>query len=76
MLELVNATQNCDATGLRNVRGIAFKNERKTLVTRPRGFSEDLDSLPFPSRELFDNQAYKDYYSRKFGYTTTSVITA
>lgn len=76
MLELVNATQNCDATGLRNVRGIAFKNEGKTLVTHPRGFLEDLDNLPFPSRELFDNQAYKDYYSRKFGYTTTSVITS
>jgi len=45
-------------------------------VTSPRGFIKNLDDVPFPSRELFDNQAYKSYYSRNFGYTTTSIITS
>jgi anaerobic magnesium-protoporphyrin IX monomethyl ester cyclase len=35
-----------------------------------------LDSIPFPSRELFDNEAYKDYYKKHFGYTTTSIMTS
>ncbi len=75
-LELVNAIQNGDPAELGKVRGIAFKNKDKTVSTPTRGFLEDLDSLPFPARELFDNQAYKDYYSKKFGYTTTSLITS
>ena len=74
MLELVHTVQ--EGTSLMNVRGIAFKEEGRMSVTPPRSFIRDLDSVPFPSRETFDNQAYKDYYSRKFGYTTTSIITS
>lgn len=74
MLELVHTVQ--EGTSLKNVRGIAFKEEGRMSVTPPRSFIRDLDSVPFPSRETFDNQAYKDYYSRKFGYTTTSIITS
>lgn len=74
MLELVHTVQ--EGTSLMNVRGIAFKEEGRMSVTPPRSFIRDLDSVPFPSRETFGNQAYKDYYSRKFGYTTTSIITS
>lgn len=35
-----------------------------------------MDSIPFPARELFDNQSYKDYYLKRFGYTLTSIITS
>jgi len=74
MLELVRAVQS--GTGLMNVRGIAFKEKGEVKSTSPRSFIENLDDVPFPSRELFDNQAYKSYYSRNFGYTTTSIITS
>lgn len=74
MLELVRAVQ--DGISLSNVHGIAFNEKGRVKVTPARGFIEDLDSVPFPSREMFDNQAYKDYYSKNFGYTTTSVITS
>lgn len=74
MLELVRAVQR--GTSLMNVRGIAFKEKGEVKVTSPRSFIENLDDVPFPSRELFDNQAYKSYYSRNFGYTTTSIITS
>lgn len=76
MLELVNAIQNDDTAKLSKVEGISFKDHGKMVITPARDFLEDLDCLPFPARELFDNQAYKDYYSSKFGYTTTSVITS
>jgi anaerobic magnesium-protoporphyrin IX monomethyl ester cyclase len=36
----------------------------------------DLDSIPFPARELFDNDAYKDYCSSHFGQTITSMISS
>jgi anaerobic magnesium-protoporphyrin IX monomethyl ester cyclase len=74
MLELVRAIQKGE--GLANVSGIAFKEKGEVRFTPARDFVENLDSVPFPSREMFDNPAYKDYYSKNFGYTTTSVITS
>ena len=46
------------------------------MNTGPREFIEELDSLAFPSRELFDNEAYKKYYLDQFGYSTSSMITS
>jgi anaerobic magnesium-protoporphyrin IX monomethyl ester cyclase len=74
MLELVNHKNG--NTRLSKIRGIAYKDKGKTKFTEPRPLIENLDAIPFPNRALFDNQAYKDYYSKKFGYTTTSVITS
>ena len=74
MLELVQAIQKGE--GLANVSGIAFKEKGEVRFTPARDFLKNLDSVPFPSREMFDNPAYKDYYSKNFGYTTTSVITS
>jgi anaerobic magnesium-protoporphyrin IX monomethyl ester cyclase len=74
MLELVHATQA--GTSFTNVRGIAYKEKGEVRLTCPQNFMEDLDAVPFPSREMFDNQSYKSYYSRNFGYTTTSIITS
>lgn len=74
MLELVRAVQN--HTSLAKVNGITFKNSGQVRFTGARGFIRDLDTVPFPSREMFDNQAYKRYYAKRFGYTTTSVMTS
>jgi anaerobic magnesium-protoporphyrin IX monomethyl ester cyclase len=74
MLELVQAIQKGE--GLANVSGIAFKEKGEVRFTPARDFLKNLDSVPFPSREMFDNSAYEDYYSKNFGYTTTSVITS
>jgi anaerobic magnesium-protoporphyrin IX monomethyl ester cyclase len=74
MLDLVQATEN--HSGFDDVRGVVFKREGKVTVTAPRSFIENLDMIPFPSRELFDNEAYKNYYSRNFGYSTTALITS
>jgi anaerobic magnesium-protoporphyrin IX monomethyl ester cyclase len=58
------------------VKGIAYKDRGEVRFASPRGFVEDLDCLPFPSRNLFDNEAYKRYYAKRFGYTTTPLITS
>jgi anaerobic magnesium-protoporphyrin IX monomethyl ester cyclase len=62
--------------GLANIEGIAYKLNGKIKFTKPRGFIKNLDTMPFPARELFDNEAYKNYYSKRFGYTITSLMTS
>lgn len=58
------------------VSGIAYKDNGMVRLTSPRKQVEDLDHLPFPSRDLFDNEAYKQYYLRRFGYSISPLITS
>ncbi len=76
MLEIVlEAFEQGDFSG---INGIVYKEKETNQIkhTPERHLIEDLDSIPFPSRELFDNQAYKKFYSEKFGYATTAVMTS
>ena len=44
---------------IRNVPGIAYLNDNGDLAINPRNdYIEDLDSLPFPARSLFDINKY------------------
>ena len=76
MLELVNQFESHSA--LSQIKGIAFKDKRTGQVRRtpPRGLVEDLNRLPPPSRNMFDNEAYQKYYDGKFGYKTTAIMTS
>jgi len=62
--------------GLWGVEGIAYKDNGELKFTSPRRHVEDLDSLPFPTRDLFDNDAYKRHYLRRFGYSISPLITS
>ncbi len=61
---------------LSDVKGLVFRKGNRFVNTGPRGFIEDLDILPSPTRELFDNESYKRYYINHFGYSTTAMITS
>ena len=74
MLELTEAVEN--GTNVESIPGIVFKTNGEIKYTSPRSFIGNLDRLPFPSRDMFDNEAYKHYYKSSFGYTTTSVMTS
>lgn len=76
MLEVVN--QFINGGDLSQVKGIVYreKNTGEIKKTSPRALAKNLDAFPSPSRELFDNDAYKKYYSKKFGYTTTAIMTS
>lgn len=76
MVELVNQFMN--GGDLSQVRGIAFRERTTGKLKRTplRDLIEDLDSLPHPSRGLFDNDTYKKYYSKKFGYKATAIMTS
>jgi radical SAM superfamily enzyme YgiQ (UPF0313 family) len=41
-----------------NVKGIAFKKNNKIILTPPREFIENLDSIPFPAWDLVDFKKY------------------
>ncbi len=58
------------------VNGIMYRDGGKLKVTAPRKYIADLDSVAFPARELFDNDAYKSYYAKRFGYTTSPLISS
>ena len=57
MLELVDAVSN--GADLEKVRGLTFKKGNEIIVTPDRPFTEDLNSLPFPARDLLPNHVYK-----------------
>jgi anaerobic magnesium-protoporphyrin IX monomethyl ester cyclase len=59
-----------------DVKGLVYQDGDRFVHTPPRAFVSDLDSLSFPTRSRFDNDAYKNYYRKNFHYTTTSMITS
>jgi anaerobic magnesium-protoporphyrin IX monomethyl ester cyclase len=80
MLELVQASQS--EADLSKVRGLCFRTKngettpgKLAVKTPPRPPIENLDSIPFPARDLYDNAAYQDYFMNRFGKKETSIIT-
>lgn len=73
-LEIVR--HHLDGNPWYNVQGIAFQDEGGNCrVTPVRPFEKDLDSLPFPARDLFPNKSYQHFWKTQHGYTVTSQIT-
>jgi magnesium-protoporphyrin IX monomethyl ester (oxidative) cyclase len=57
IVELTNALENGNLK-LMNIKGIAHKAGGKIVITNPRPFIEDLDSIPFPARHLLPMDIY------------------
>jgi anaerobic magnesium-protoporphyrin IX monomethyl ester cyclase len=47
-------------SNFRNVDGLGFNENGKTVLTEKRAFIEDLDSLPFPARHLLPMNIYNE----------------
>lgn len=75
MTDLARTHENGD---LSSVKGIWFNASSKgqERFTGEREFIQDLDRIPFPAREFFDNRSYMSYYAKHFRYTTTSIMTS
>jgi anaerobic magnesium-protoporphyrin IX monomethyl ester cyclase len=50
------------------------KIDVETISTPDRPFTKDLDSLPFPARQLLPNQSYIQFGKKKYGYSITTVM--
>lgn len=57
MVELTKAIKQ--KKPLKTVKGIAFRSGKKIVFTEPRPRITDLDSLPFPARDLLPNEKYR-----------------
>ncbi len=59
-LELINALEKhgFDKSVLTKIKGIAFKDNDKIIVTPNRPFIEDLNKLPWPARHLLPMDKY------------------
>ncbi|HSD58570.1 MAG TPA: radical SAM protein [Methanotrichaceae archaeon] len=60
---------------LRSIKGIAYRQDGRVVLTPKRELENDLDKIAFPARDLFPNQMYIDHWKKRFGYSTTTVIT-
>lgn len=57
-ITIVDLLQNMNQ--LNKVKGIAYKQNGKIIVTEPRELIQNLDVLPYPAYELFDIEKYVD----------------
>ncbi|MEM4716970.1 MAG: radical SAM protein [Candidatus Caldarchaeum sp.] len=49
-------------------------NGGHATFTGSRPLVKDLDTLPFPARDLLNHHAYQSYYRKNYGYTMTSMV--
>jgi anaerobic magnesium-protoporphyrin IX monomethyl ester cyclase len=62
-------------TSWEETKGIAFRKKDKQIQrTAPRPHNSDLDSIPFPARDLFPNAKYQWYWRTFHKYTVSSMI--
>ena len=52
VLELAGVLEHGKKADLKEVKGLGFVRNGEVVITSPRPFIEDLDSLPFPARHL------------------------
>ncbi len=59
IVELMTTLEKC--SDLSMVNGIVYRRNNSGFLTRPRGYIERLDELPFPSWDLIDIEEYAEY---------------
>jgi len=87
MLEIVTAFKKGE--DFSKINGIAYKERRgfshinqnedknnRIIFNPARPFIPNLDSIPLPARDLFENNQYMAYYRNTFGYAATSLMTS
>lgn len=65
------------ADSLADEPGVGFRDEDgRAIVNRPRPYIQDLDSLPFPARDLIDMDKYLDTWREQNGYSSLTLATS
>lgn len=74
LLEIANGVRdgNIDAA---SIKGIAYRDNGKTIRTMARPVLQDLDSLPLPAWDLADLNAYKQAWINSNGYFSINMTT-
>jgi len=53
---------------------LATLQRSELTLTAPRKRIRNLDSIPFPARDLYDHASYKAYYMENYGFTMTQMM--
>jgi anaerobic magnesium-protoporphyrin IX monomethyl ester cyclase len=58
----------------RTKNSLPGRSEGEISLSAKRPFEKNLDSLPFPARELLPNEQYIQYGKKKYGYSITTIM--
>jgi len=56
LLEIIESIES--GKSYDHIKGICYKQEQSAICTQSRSFIEDLDTIPFPARHLFDKRYF------------------
>jgi anaerobic magnesium-protoporphyrin IX monomethyl ester cyclase len=75
LMHHLTGRNGADLLSLKQIKGLRFLNEHGELESTPhRPPIDDMDSIPFPSRDLIDVDAYKQHWTAAHGYWSLSII--
>ncbi|MEN3039856.1 MAG: cobalamin-dependent protein, partial [Candidatus Kryptonium sp.] len=77
MLELANFYFKKDnfPDDIREIPGLRLRDENGNIIaTKHRELIQDLDSIPFPARDLVDMDDYRKAWKKKHGYWSLTII--
>ena len=72
--ELISKLENGD-TDIKNVEGLAFRENGEVLRTSSRQIVKELDSFPSPAWDLVDISSYKNIWMENNGYFSLNIAT-
>ncbi|MFH1454209.1 MAG: radical SAM protein [Armatimonadota bacterium] len=72
----LTALELANGLPLEEIKGLSFRKNGEIITTEHRPLIKDMDSIPFPARELLDMKYYHSYFpSRHVHERTTSIFT-
>jgi radical SAM superfamily enzyme YgiQ (UPF0313 family) len=76
LLEAAKHLLEGDEAALNQTPGLAYlhKDTRELMRTAHRTLMRNLDSLPFPSRDLIDTNQYRDAWKAAHGYFSLNIV--
>jgi radical SAM superfamily enzyme YgiQ (UPF0313 family) len=78
IVDLLDALEGKDVKGLCDVKGIIYRNKEEIVITQPREFLDDLDTLPLPAWDLLPDLR-KNYFApawTKHSGQTATIVTS
>ena len=75
-LELMDTLTGRSARPIEEVKGIAYLRDGELRFTRAREKIQDLDSLPWPARDLMDFAPYLRAWRDRHGYSSVHLLTS
>src|SRR5215467_1755080 len=76
LLEVVRHILNRDCKSPRSIQGLAYLDEEtgELVRTQSRPLMQNLDVLPFPSRDLLDVDQYRSAWESAHGYFSLNIV--